>query len=154
MNVKPERWDTCQNCGCVFKILNMGTEPIRYLICGDRNWNNFKIIDSFLATLLPNSVIIEGDCRGADKISGYLARKRGLEVIPVQANWEYFKKAAGPERNQRMLDEYKPDVVVAFHNNIANSHGTKDMISRALEAKLPVLLFQEDGAVFQITSNR
>lgn len=114
----------------------------------------FNLIDSFLITLPLNSVIIEGDCRGADKISGYLARKRGFEVIPVPANWNGLKKAAGPERNQRMIDEYKPDVVVAFHNDITNSHGTKDMISRALKAKLPVLLFQEDGAVFQITSNR
>lgn len=30
-----------------------------------------------------------------------------------------------------MLDEGKPDFVVAFHNDITNSKGTLDMITRA-----------------------
>jgi len=119
---------------------------MRYLICGDRNWTNFKVIDTFLDGLTEGDVIIEGDCSGADKISGYLARKRGFEVIPVRAKWKEFgSKKAGPIRNQYMLDEYKPNTVIAFHNDIANSHGTKDMISRALKAKLPVFLFKDNG---------
>ena len=38
-----------------------------------------------------------------------------------------------------MLDEGKPDTVVYFHDNIERSKGTKDMVSRAKKAGLPVL---------------
>jgi hypothetical protein len=113
------------------------------LICGDRNWNNFKIIDKFLDTLPPDATILEGDCRGADKISGYLARQRGMEVITEPADWEADAKMAGPIRNQRMLDKYEVNLVVAFHNDISNSKGTKDMVLRARKANIEVKIIKE-----------
>lgn len=42
--------------------------------------------------------------------------------------------AAGPRRNQQMLDEGKPLLVLAFHDDIKSSRGTKDMVSRAKRA--------------------
>ena len=39
-------------------------------------------------------------------------------------------KKAGPLRNQRMLDEGKPDLVVAF----PGGGGTKDTVRRAVQA--------------------
>lgn len=45
-------------------------------------------------------------------------------------------KAAGPIRNQRMLDEGKPDLVVAF----PGGRGTADMVRRAKAAGVPVRL--------------
>jgi hypothetical protein len=113
------------------------------LICGDRNWNNFKLIEAFIITLPKSTKIVEGDCRGADKISGYLARKHGLEVIPVPAKWELYGKAAGPIRNQEMIDKYKLDLVVAFHNHIESSKGTKDMIERAKKAGIEFRIIKE-----------
>lgn len=113
------------------------------LICGDRNWNNFNIIEDLILTLPKNTEIIEGDCRGADKISGYLGRKHGYTVIPVPADWNKYGLAAGPIRNQKMLDEYKPKLVVAFHNNIEKSKGTKDMVKRAKKSGIPVKLIRE-----------
>ena len=38
-----------------------------------------------------------------------------------------------------MLDESKPDLVVYFHDDIENSKGTKDMITRAEKANIPVI---------------
>ena len=46
-------------------------------------------------------------------------------------------RGAGPIRNQRMLDE-GPDAVIAFHTNLAESHGTLDMVTRARKAGVPV----------------
>ena len=43
-------------------------------------------------------------------------------------------KRAGPLRNQRMLDEGKPDLVVAF----PGGGGTKDMVRRAVKAGVSV----------------
>lgn len=113
------------------------------LICGDRNWNNFKLIDAFLSLLPLNTEIVEGKCRGADSISGYLAKKRRLIIHEEVAEWDALENSAGPIRNQKMLDKWHPNLVVAFHNDISKSKGTKDMITRAKRAKIPVLLISE-----------
>ena len=115
-------------------------EKFIVLICGDRNWNNFKVVDTVLSMLPPNTEIVEGDCKGADKISGYLARRRGMIVHPEPAKWEEYEKAAGPIRNQLMIDKYHPDLVIAFHDNIEKSKGTMDMIKRANKAGILVKL--------------
>src|SRR5262249_16770583 len=47
-----------------------------------------------------------------------------------QGEWDELGKKAGPLRNQRMLDEGKPDLVVAF----PGGGGTKDMVRRAVQA--------------------
>lgn len=116
---------------------------MRVLICGDRNWGNLKIIEDFILTLPKETEIIEGECRGVDKKSRYVAEKHGYTVIPVPAEWSKYGNKAGPIRNQKMLDDYNPDLVVAFHNNIEKSRGTKDMIKRAKKAGIPVKLITE-----------
>lgn len=115
----------------------------RILICGDRNWTNFKLIEDFILTLPKDTVIIEGDCRGADKISGFLARKHGLEVIVVSAKWNKYGLKAGPIRNQEMIDDYKPDLVIAFHNDLEHSKGTKDMVQKAINFGIKVQIIKE-----------
>ena len=115
-------------------------EKFIVLICGDRNWNNFKVVDTVLSMLPPNTEIVEGDCRGADKISGYLARKRGITVYTEFAKWEGYEKAAGPIRNQLMINKYHPNLVIAFHDNIEKSKGTMDMIKKANKAGILVKL--------------
>jgi len=113
------------------------------LFCGDRNWSNFETIKLVLSSFPEDTIVVHGDSRGADKISGYLAKQRGLKVIPEPADWTKYGKAAGPIRNQLMLDKYKPTKVIAFHNDIKSSKGTKDMINRAINASIPVILFND-----------
>jgi hypothetical protein len=116
---------------------------MRVLICGDRNWNNFRLIEEFIVTLPEGSIIIHGNCRGADKISGYLGRQHGYHVIAVSAKWEKYGNAAGPIRNQEMLDLYKPELVVAFHNDIEHSKGTRNMVEKARRAGIEVKIIRE-----------
>lgn len=123
--------------------LSQRNKTMKILICGDRNWNNFNKIEQFLKTLPKNTTIIEGDCRGADKISGYLARRLGLQVEVYPANWDKYGNYAGIKRNQQMIDEGHPTKVVAFHNNIQNSKGTKDMINRAKQNNIPTQVITE-----------
>jgi hypothetical protein len=52
------------------------------------------------------------------------------------ADWNTHGRAAGPIRNQRMLDEVKPELVVAF----PGGRGTADMVRRAREAGVNVYL--------------
>jgi hypothetical protein len=72
-----------------------------------------------------------------------VAEELGIPVLSFPADWARFGRAAGPIRNQRMLDEGKPTLVLAFHNNIVESKGTKDMVKRARKAGIRVRLFRE-----------
>ncbi len=101
------------------------------LVCGDRNWVDFKTMERFFDSIKEPFQIVEGGCRGADDKAQYLAHKRGVTVFEEKADWATYGKMAGPIRNQLMLDKYKPDLVVAFHNDIEHSKGTKDMLERA-----------------------
>lgn len=103
---------------------------MRVLICGDRHWSDEETIENYIKTLPPRSVVIQGMCKGADRIARRLALKYGHSEMPFSAKWGKYGRAAGPKRNTEMLDEGDPDLVVAFHDNIEESKGTKDMIEQ------------------------
>ena len=63
-----------------------------------------------------------------------------MRVLAFPADWDKYHKAAGHIRNQQMLTEGKPTLVLAFHHDLARSKGTKDMVRRALKAGLAVYL--------------
>ena len=117
----------------------------RILICGDRNWVDAEALCAVLSQHLnPTSdYVIHGCARGADTHGGDIAKALGVpkdHILRFPANWTKYHKAAGAIRNQQMLDEDKPTLILAFHNHIAVSKGTKGMIRKALKASLPVYL--------------
>ena len=125
---------------------------MKVIICGSRDWTNTLMIDSYLKNLPPFSVVIHGEAPGADEIAHRLAHNHGHIVRGYPARWDLYGDAAGPIRNQQMLDEEKPvDRVVAFHEDLANSTGTKDMITRARKAWIPVQIFNETGEISRQT---
>lgn len=119
------------------------TQPgVRVLICGDREWDDRQVIEVVVrglrdkfGTLLS---IIEGEARGADTLARDAAERIGVDVAKFPAKWDEHGKAAGPIRNEQMLREGKPDVVFAFHDFLAESRGTRDMVARARKADVPV----------------
>lgn len=118
---------------------------MRVLVCGDRNWRNMAVIERELKRLPPDTLIIHGACRGADTLAKFVAEKIGLKVINngkgFPADWKRYSRGAGIIRNQVMIDEGKPDLVLAFHENISESRGTKDMVNRARRAGVKVEIF-------------
>lgn len=113
---------------------------MRILVCGDRNWTDYKLI---LKTLLglgggPHT-IIDGQASGADSLGNKAAMSLSWPWKRYPADWARYGRAAGPIRNQQMLDEGKPELVLAFHDDLVHSKGTKDMISRAEKAKIKVI---------------
>ena len=110
---------------------------MRVLICGDRNWTDEETIENYIRSLPPHSVVIQGMCRGADIIARRLAQKYGHTVMGFPANWVKYGRIAGPRRNRKMLDAGEPDMVVAFHDNLEDSKGTKNMIRQAKAAGVP-----------------
>lgn len=124
---------------------------MRILVCGDRNWTNQALIDQTLSKLHNHAVVysgriecvIEGEARGADRMGRIAAELLGVPVLKFPALWDVYGRAAGPIRNQQMLDEGKPTLVLAFHNNLDSSKGTKDMVRRAKQRGIPVRVISE-----------
>lgn len=121
-----------------------------YLVCGGREWNDREYLYQMLDMENEHfgiSILIHGangydehgkasywsgkpTVRGADMLAQEWATARGVHARAYPADWRRYGRAAGPIRNQQMLDE-NPDVVIAFHANIHKSTGTRDMIARA-----------------------
>ena len=115
----------------------------RVLVCGDRNWNNHLVVHAILEGFGEDTVVIHGNCRGADHAAKEAAEQLGYEVKSYQAQWHKFGVSAGPIRNRQMLKEGKPTLVMAFHEDLDKSQGTKDMIKIALKAGVEV--YHYDG---------
>jgi len=107
------------------------------LVCGGRNFGDLSLLRTTLDRIHaehPIAVIIHGGARGADVLARFSAVSNGIEVKVFHADWEKFGRAAGPIRNQQMIDEGKPDLVVAFDGGA----GTADMVRRAVKAGIVV----------------
>jgi len=114
------------------------------LICGCRNWNNEEVINLIMSGLCQSGykTIIEGEAPGADTIARNIAKEKGFKVIGYPAQWKLYGLRAGPIRNSQMLKE-NPDIVIAFHNNLESSRGTKNMILQAKNKGIKVLIIKE-----------
>ena len=120
---------------------------MRVIICGSRNWNKVELIESVIRLIHKSDgidLVIHGGCKGADKIAEQMAKTLGIPTKEYLADWKSYGKSAGQKRNQVMIDDGRPDLVLAFHNNIQESKGTKDMISRANKAGIPSMVIKEN----------
>ena len=90
----------------------------RILICGDRDYKDWMQVRKYLDTISRTAIIIHGGAKGADSIAGNLATYLNMKVIKYPADWDKYGKAAGVLRNQQMLDEGHPDLVVYFHKDL------------------------------------
>lgn len=114
---------------------------MRVLVCGDRAWSDRAPIERELRGLPEGTVVIHGGCRGADRLAGQVASELSFGVEEFPAEWHRYGRAAGPIRNRRMLEEGKPDLVLAFHPDLSRSRGTRDMVDRARKAGVEVRVF-------------
>jgi len=115
---------------------------MKTIVCGDRDWTDTGLVYGILSAI-EIDCIIEGEARGADLIARAYAEYFGVPFIPHPANWSRFHRAAGPIRNREMLEE-NPEFVIAFHDSINSSKGTKDMVSIALKKGVDVFLVTHD----------
>lgn len=108
------------------------------LCCGSRDFTDRATIRAWLARFPRGTVVIHGAARGADTLAAEEARALGFAVRAYPARWDTEGKAAGPLRNQRMLDS-EPDIsrCLAFTASImreARLSGTGDMLRRCVDA--------------------
>lgn len=113
------------------------------IFCGSRNWTDDDAIRNRMrAYRLPNVVVIHGDCRGADRIAGNIARVLGATVIEMPAQWKLHGDAAGPMRNGAMLTVLLALKACGYKVSceaftLPESKGTLDMIERCQMAQVP-----------------
>lgn len=113
---------------------------MRVLVTGGRDYADYARVEMTLDALhreRPFTVLIHGKAPGADMLAGIWGATRLGEdhVIIFPPDWIKYGRGAGPRRNQQMLDEGKPELVVAF----PGGKGTADMVRRAHRAKIPVM---------------
>lgn len=113
----------------------------RVLVCGGREFGDRELAFRTLDTRSDGtwSEIIQGGASGADELGRAWAYLRDIEIRTFYADWAKDGRAAGPIRNQRMIDVGRPDLVIAF----PGGKGTADMISRAKAASIEVIEVQE-----------
>ena len=95
----------------------------------------------------PDSItFIEGGAKGADFLTRVWVKYRQIETdyfsfVEYPADWKTYGKRAGHIRNAQMLNEGKPDLVIAF----PGGRGTQDMVDKATHAGVPVLEVSNDS---------
>jgi hypothetical protein len=108
------------------------------LVCGGRNYADkaqmFAALDG-LRTSKHITSIVHGAASGADRLAGEWAKARGIECTSYPADWKRLGQSAGPIRNQRMLENERPSLVIAF----PGGSGTADMKRRAVAAGVEVI---------------
>ena len=123
----------------------------RVLVCGGRDYgtrmteegyvvkNQFEIdrlnavLDALLAEF-ESLVIIQGEAKGADSLARDWAYRNRVMTLSFPADWKQYGKSAGYQRNTQMLEEGKPDLVVAF----PGGRGTEMMCEIATKAGVEV----------------
>jgi hypothetical protein len=118
---------------------------MKMLVTGSRHLDPDRHTSYVRNALLPfyrdDNILVHGDAKGADRIAASIAREWGWEVRAYPADWKRDGRAAGPIRNQRMLREERPDLVVAFFQQDYPCKGTHDMVRRAREMRTSIHSF-------------
>jgi len=110
----------------------------RVLVCGGRNYSDLDRVGAVLGKYNQDAgidLLIEGGAYGADRLARQWAQALGIPVDTYEADWENQGSFAGPMRNTRMINEGKPDLVIAF----PGGRGTADMVKKARRAGVQVV---------------
>lgn len=116
------------------------------LVCGGRHYSDRAKVFKTLGEIIgygghPDSrrtIIVHGGAKGADKLADDFAEYAGHRVHVYKADWQAHGRAAGPIRNQKMLDVEKPSLVIAF----PGGSGTADIVRRAKAAGIKTIEIQ------------
>lgn len=101
-------------------------------LCEDRGWITEK--DQY-GNWLPEVHVISGMAKGADTAAVDWAVVNWTTWSEFPADWNRYGRSAGYVRNKQMLDEGRPDLVVAF----PGGRGTANMVKIAKEAGIEVM---------------
>ena|SRR5271156_3821389 len=106
----------------------------RICVTGGRHFDEtayiFAVLDAHHV-----EVLIHGDCpTGLDHWADEWAKARQIPVRKFPADWDKFGRAAGPIRNQQMVDSGEMDYLLMF----PGGRRTYDMYDKAQKAGIPI----------------
>lgn len=117
------------------RIESVGARDMITLICGGRNFGDYKKFNEAMATLsFTPSVVVQGGARGADLLAKMWAKENNIHMAEVCALWNNGRNA-GFDRNSVMLS-LGVQYVIAF----PGGNGTADTVKKARAMGLPVWL--------------
>ena len=109
---------------------------MRILVCGGRTFDDDQKLSKVLNLYrTDNMVIIQGEAKGADTLAKFWAKRNNVPFESYPADWNKYGKRAGYIRNNQMLNEGKPDLVIAFPGGV----GTQMMIHLSKAAGISVV---------------
>jgi hypothetical protein len=111
---------------------------MKVLVTGGRDFKDTKKLVEVLFLIhevTPFTAIIEGGATGADRIARTFATFMDIPIETYDAEWDKYGNGAGPIRNKKMIEEGKPNLVVAF----SGGKGTANMVKQAQAAGLRVM---------------
>lgn len=132
--------------------MNGSRQMRRILVTGSRDFSDVGLMRRGLNTAVlfvgggfpENMVLVHGGCpTGADWMASDMWVSRNGVVEMHAANWDTEGKAAGPIRNQRMV-EAGADVCLAFP--VGASRGTAHCMKTAMKAGIPTFVFPSSEA--------
>ena len=110
---------------------------MRLIVCGGRSYADRARVNAILDRVERErgiDAIIQGGADGADRWAAEWGWDHRKLVASYAADWDRHGRAAGPIRNQEMVDDAEADAVIAF----PGGSGTADLVRRAQAAGLPV----------------
>lgn len=127
------------------------------LITGAREYPDLELVENQIwGEFDPEEdcYLIEGEARGVDKHSADIAKKLGINVVAMPAQWKLYGRAAGPIRNREMvkLARHKAEngnevICLAFPlKPRREGSGTWECIDRVKAAGLPIKVFAQEAA--------
>lgn len=116
---------------------------MKVLVCGGRSFADHILFEKVMSEYRSTATtIVHGACpTGADAMADYWATLYGKQIKRYPAEWNIYGKYAGPHRNQKMVDNEKPDLVIAFPGR----RGTDNMVRTALLAGIKVIKVSQTG---------
>jgi hypothetical protein len=123
---------------------------IRVIVTGSRSWDCPALADRLLRRMRDRYgdglLVVHGACpTGVDAAFDRACRALGIRCEKHSADWKKLGKRAGPIRNGEMLS-LGAVLVLAVHDRLARSKGTRDCVARALAAGIPVYLIASETA--------
>lgn len=88
--------------------------------------------------------IVSGEAKGMDNLGEQLADKRGLEIARFPADWNRYKKRAGPIRNEDMAKYGDIAIIIMVPGG---STGSRNMIKNMEKLKKPVMAYEYKGGI-------
>jgi hypothetical protein len=99
---------------------------MKILIAGGRDFADKQFLEQYMSKYLEDAtLVISGTAKGADRLGEKWAQANDIPVDRYPAQWSRYGGAAGPIRNQEMLDKGKPDLVVVFKGGTGSAHMAK-----------------------------